>query len=147
MKSFKDLPDEQASPRFGFGELRLSRLNLWSVILLRQMHYFNIFRQYDSYFSRFFQPLLFGFAVFSLLLSSMQVALAADAQAFTQEVRWVAFVQVCRWTSIAIVVLLVFILFWLFASFLLKLLKELAYALRTLFKKQRATEPAIDDRN
>ncbi|KAH7346916.1 hypothetical protein BKA66DRAFT_447745 [Pyrenochaeta sp. MPI-SDFR-AT-0127] len=85
---FKDLPDTLVSPRFYFGELRLTRLNLWSPFFLRQMHYFNMSRQYDQYFSRYFQPVLFAFATFSVLLSAMQVALASQPEPSTPDDDW-----------------------------------------------------------
>ncbi|OBT38830.1 hypothetical protein VE00_10772 [Pseudogymnoascus sp. WSF 3629] len=142
IKCFKDLPDTQASPRFHFGELRLTRLNFWSIIFLRQRHYFNMSRQYGTYFSRFFQPLLFVFGMLSLLLSAMQVALAAEAVPSVDS-WWNKFISVFKWTSIAIIFILLLTVVWLLAVLAFKLLSELAFALRSMLKKRFAARKDV----
>ena len=133
---FRNIPDVQASPRFHFGELRLTRLNFWSIFFLRQTHYFNMSRQYETYFSRFFQPLLFAFGAFSVLLSAMQVALAAG-ESVTESGTWRKFVSVSKWTSITAIFLVLFSLVWLLTVLIFKVLSELAYALRSMWRKRR----------
>lgn len=133
---FKDLPDSLASPRFHFGELRLTRLDLWSPFFLGQMHYFNMSRQYDQYFSRYFQPVLFTFGTFSVLLSAMQVALASEPEPLTPGDGWRIFISVSKWTAISTILIVVLIVLWLLATLLFKLLRELFYALDTIFVKR-----------
>jgi hypothetical protein len=138
IKCFKDLTDTQASPRFHFGELRLTRLNSWSIIFLRQRHYFNLSRQYETYFSRYFQPLLFAFGTFSVLLSAMQVGLAAETLPSADD-RWNKFASVSKWTSIAAIFIVLLSIVWLLVVLVSKLLSELAYALRSMLKKRFTT--------
>ncbi|KAF2421118.1 hypothetical protein EJ08DRAFT_641674 [Tothia fuscella] len=74
---FSELPDQTVSARYAFGELRLARVNFWGRLFQRrfalqkvQVHY-----SYSLYFARFYGPLLFVFAIFSTILSAMQVNL------------------------------------------------------------------------
>lgn len=76
---FGDIADHEVSPRYGYGELRLSRLNLWSKVWLRRWHYCTIYRQYGQYFSRFYGPLLFIFGCFSVMLGALQVEMAVES--------------------------------------------------------------------
>lgn len=137
IRRFRDVPDAQASPRFHFGELRLTRLNFWSGAFLRRRHYFNVARQYGTYFERFFTPLLFGFATLSVVLSSMQVALAAVAMEEGEGLgRWERFVGVSKWTSVATILVVLALVGWLVLVLVSNLLSELMYALGSLVRKR-----------
>ncbi|KAF7538747.1 hypothetical protein G7054_g2677 [Neopestalotiopsis clavispora] len=72
------IDDDGVSPRYQFGELRLNRLNFWTRIFLRKATYYKVEWEYGAYFAQFYAPLLFIFAVVSLLLSSMQVVLGGS---------------------------------------------------------------------
>ena len=72
-----NIPDKAVSPRYLFGELRLTRLNFWSKILLRRFYFHKVHGQYGAYFARYYGPLFFVFAIFSLMLNSAQVVLSA----------------------------------------------------------------------
>ncbi|KAK3393260.1 hypothetical protein B0H63DRAFT_14818 [Podospora didyma] len=136
IKRFKNLPNSQASPRFSFGELRLTRLNFWAVVFLRQRHYFNVSRQYETYFERFFGPLLFIFGTLSVLLSAMQVGLAAVAMESVDEWAWERFVSVSKWTSVAAIFVVLAAVVWLSVVLVTKILGEFVYALGMLWKKR-----------
>jgi len=137
IKRFRELPDDMASPRFHFGELRLTRLNFWSGVFLRQRHYFNVARQYETYFERFFAPLLFAFGTLSVVLSAMQVALAAVAMAEMEGLgAWDRFVGVSKWTSVMAIIMVVAVVGWLVLVLVTKLLSELVYALGSLVRKR-----------
>lgn len=136
IKNFSVILDAQVSPRFHFGELRLTRLNLWSAMLLRQTHYFNISRQYDTYFSRFFQPLLFAFGTFSVLLSAMQVALSTGDAWDREQPGWATFMSVSKWTSIVTIILVLTSVMSLLGMLVFKLLSELFYALGSVITRQ-----------
>ncbi|KAI0138875.1 hypothetical protein GGR57DRAFT_496242 [Xylariaceae sp. FL1272] len=56
------IQDAHVSPRWRFGELRLSRLNFWSKVFLHDIEY-----------AKFYAPLLFIFGVFSVILGALQV--------------------------------------------------------------------------
>ncbi|KAH0329153.1 hypothetical protein KCU71_g792, partial [Aureobasidium melanogenum] len=95
--SFTAISDDEVSERYQYGELRMTRLNFWAAPLLGQMVYQDLGLQYSDYFSPYFAPLLFVFAIFSVLLSAMQVALAAEA---LDSKRWLAFWSVSRWFAV-----------------------------------------------
>ncbi|KAK5194612.1 hypothetical protein LTR99_003115 [Exophiala xenobiotica] len=74
------LEDSEASARYHYGEIRLSRLNFYAPILFGRFYYEHIPMQYGEYFARLYGPLLFIFAVVTTILNSMQVALAAKPE-------------------------------------------------------------------
>ena len=74
----RSIRDDAVSPRYAFGELRLSRLNFYGKFILRRFHYERLHVQYGSYFGQFFAPLLFVFGLFALALNAMQVELAVE---------------------------------------------------------------------
>ena len=78
LSDLENTRDDDVSPRYSFGELRLSRLNFYGKIFLHRFHYERLHVQYSSYFAQFYGPLLFGFAVFSLILNALQVDLAVE---------------------------------------------------------------------
>ena len=91
---FRSIPDEAVSPRYHFGQLRLSRLK-YAVRLLRpfslgstMVYHHSCYWQTGQCLRRFGTPLLFLFAAFSVVLSAMQVTLAALPQD-----TWPAFVR------------------------------------------------------
>ncbi len=105
---FRSIPDEYVSPRYHFGQLRLTRLN-YAVRLLRPStmggtifaYYHGRYWQTGDYLRRFGTPLLFFFAAFSVVLSAMQVVLAALGQD-----AWANFVRVSWGFSVAVIILI-----------------------------------------
>ena len=103
---FRSIPDEAVAPRYHFGQLRLSRLK-YAVRLLRPLllgrikvaYHQNRYRQTGDFLRRFGTPLLFLFAAFSVVLSAMQVTLAALAQD-----TWPAFIRASWGFSVAVIV-------------------------------------------
>lgn len=128
--NFHSIRDDAVSKRYEYGELRLSRLNLWAVVLLRKMSYQDEGLQYGDYFSGYFAPLLFVFGTFSVLLSAIQVGLAAetlDAQG------WRAFGEASRWFAIVSIFACVAPAVWLVLVFVIKFLDECVFAIRGHF--------------
>lgn len=78
---FRDIEDEEVARRYYFGQLRLSRLN-WAVRLFcpssaKTRWFYEIpYWSTGMYIERVVAPLLFSFASFSIVLSSMQVVLS-----------------------------------------------------------------------
>ena len=66
------------SGRYRYGELRLTRLNLYAPLLLRKFHYEQVHGQNGDFFGRLYGPVLFVFAVVSIILNAMQVELAVE---------------------------------------------------------------------
>jgi hypothetical protein len=77
ISSFDAIPSKAISSRWRYGLVHLDALNFHSAIQLRRWHLNRFESRYAAYFSRFFPVMLFIFAVFSVMLSAMQVILAA----------------------------------------------------------------------
>jgi hypothetical protein len=77
ISSFDAVPDCAISSRWRYGLLQLDALNFHSAIHLRRWHLNRFESRYSTYFSRFFPVVLFVFALFSVMLSAMQVIVAA----------------------------------------------------------------------
>ncbi|TGO26766.1 hypothetical protein BPAE_0053g00190 [Botrytis paeoniae] len=78
MSFFDGIQDSKVSPRYYYGELKLSRLNLYAPVLFHRFQYEQIGGHYSDYFNRLYGPILFIFAFLSISLNSMQVAIASD---------------------------------------------------------------------
>jgi hypothetical protein len=135
--AFEKIADTSVSPRYSFGQLRLTRLNLWSKVFLRRFTFHKIHGQYGAYFARYYGPVLFIFGFFSVALSAMQVALAAQP-AVEPKGSWLQFTifsrifSVCALFIVAIAALL--LLFILFAL----IIREAVFALKDLYYKKRS---------
>ncbi|KAF2684049.1 hypothetical protein K458DRAFT_245585, partial [Lentithecium fluviatile CBS 122367] len=70
---FSNLPYKSISPRWRYGELNLDALNFHSMIHLHRWHLNRFESNYAAYFQRFFPTVLFMYALFSVILSAMQV--------------------------------------------------------------------------
>lgn len=64
--AFQKLPDDSVSPRYRYGELRLSRLNMCAPIFLGKLTPHHIDAQWGAYLGRFLAPILSVFAVLSV---------------------------------------------------------------------------------
>lgn len=90
---FAGIANDEVSPRYTYGDLRLSRLNIWAKVFFRRWMFPKVHRQYGAYFAEFYGPVLFVFAVFSTVLSAMQVVLASGDM-------WSSFVEISKWFSV-----------------------------------------------
>ncbi|PFH63083.1 hypothetical protein XA68_18220 [Ophiocordyceps unilateralis] len=72
------ISDDDVSPRYLFGEIRLTRLNFYAPFLLGKSNHQRVEYQYASYFARSYAPLLFVIGVTSVILAALQVAVAVD---------------------------------------------------------------------
>jgi hypothetical protein len=115
IRYFSNIADADVSPRWHFGQLRLSRLN-WAVRILQpravkgkgflhRLFYEEQFWQTGQFVNEFAAPLLFVFASLSLILSAMQVVLAAKSG--NKEGSWEAFGEVSAWFAVVVIIVLV----------------------------------------
>lgn len=101
--TFTSIQDCSVNGRYNFGELRLSRLNFWTPLLLPgRWQFYKPYWDYGDYLAQFYGPLLFCFATLSLLLSAMQVVFAASPPGDS----WEVFADVSRIFSVVVVVFL-----------------------------------------
>ena len=110
--NFDQIKDVDVSQRYHYGELRLSRLNLYAPFFFRKFTFQKLHGQYSDYFARFYGPILFAFAVASTLLNSMQVEMAVEQVSATQQT---ALRSIFRWASTVILVgtVAIGLFFWL----------------------------------
>jgi len=68
-----NLAGRDVHDRYEYGELRLGRLNLIYRMKWLGLAYFNVYRDYSSYFGQNYTTLIALFALVSVALSAMQV--------------------------------------------------------------------------
>lgn len=127
--SFGSISDADVSGRYNFGEIRLTRLNLYAPLLLGKTHFQKLDYLYGAYFAHFYGPILFVFGFFSIILSGMQVAISVlDAK--EQSSRTNLLFDICLWFSVVIIVC-VGVLMMVFACILVfKVGREWRFAIR-----------------
>ena len=77
IEPFSLVGDDHVNRRYHYGELRLTRINRTAFLAKGSLAYFHLLPQWGSYLSHILAPLITAFAVFSVILNSMQVTLAA----------------------------------------------------------------------
>lgn len=132
-----DVTDTDVSPRYHFGELRLGRLNLLAKFVLGRLQFrkIHVHYGYDAYFARFYAPILFLFAFFSILLGStgnLLQSFSLDRDASSDD----SYVRACRATSVVAIGICLFAAVVIVALLAFMLMRELVFALRMLFKKR-----------
>lgn len=74
----RHLSSTEVSPRYQYGELRLTRLNFYHRVTSFGTSYLEVHHQYLSFFSIFVAPYLFIFGAIAVILGALQIALAAN---------------------------------------------------------------------
>ncbi|KAI9799049.1 MAG: hypothetical protein M1833_004243 [Piccolia ochrophora] len=132
---FKYIQDYEVSGRYGYGEIRLTRLNFYAKLLLGKWYFQRTEWQYGAYFAQLYGPFLFFFALSSVMLSAMQVEVGIEQLEPLDSKA--AFRQACRGFSIASVIVLVCVVVFLALLLIYKIAKEWQYALRDRFRRRR----------
>lgn len=139
ISKFEDISDNEVSERYKFGELRLSRLNLWSPLILHRLAFQKVYTQYGAYFARFFGPLLFVWASLSLALGAFQVLLATQPYFTTSLVgSWESLDNTAKGFSVATLVFLLLSTAILLLLLFILILREAFFALWDLWRKRAA---------
>jgi hypothetical protein len=137
---FEQITDTNVSPRYEFGELRLTRLNFWSKVFLQRYTYQRVHGQYGAYFAQFYGPILFVFGVFSVALSAMQVGLAI--QPFVKVgPSWTLFAEVSRWFAVWTLFCTALIVLFLIATLAFLSGRETIFAVKDRILKAAPTPP------
>ena len=129
--SFGAIENSEVAPRYHYGKLQLSRLHWLVRIYLRELNYYYIDGGYGESFTRYYGPLLFVFAVLSVLLSAMQVGMAVEQ---LQTRNWTAFWSVCRWFSALSLIILAVVSLFLLIIFVVKSVDELMWAAKAQYR-------------
>ncbi len=127
--------DSEVSPRYYYGEIRLTRLNFYAKFFLNRWRYEWGRPQYSNYFNRSYGHILFVFAILSLLLNSLQVELAAESLIGGQ---WSAMWYISRYFSAICLTLLVLIALTFSGTLSFMIVDEWIYALRAMRTKRRS---------
>ncbi|PWY83620.1 hypothetical protein BO70DRAFT_428881 [Aspergillus heteromorphus CBS 117.55] len=123
---FRHVPNSEVNLRYRqYGQLRLSRLNIWTKLYLWRMFYYKVDGQYGAYFARFTPPFLFIFGSVSVALSGMCVVLAVD-DGFNKVPNH-AFAAVSNWFSIVCLAIVAGVLAFFPLAQGAFLLRELVY--------------------
>lgn len=73
----KKMDNINLNKRYKYGELRLYRLNWIYRLNMKGLNFFNVYRQYDNYFTKYIQISIILFTYLSIYLTAMQVMLAS----------------------------------------------------------------------
>lgn len=125
---FDQIQDQHVSPRYSFGEIRLTRLNFYCKFILNRWQYQRMQAQYGPYFSQFYGPLFFVFGILSIALSAMEVQLTIE-QLHTRPV-WEGHVTASSNFSIACLLAMASVVAAFASLWLQKFIAEWLHALR-----------------
>jgi hypothetical protein len=115
------------SGRYAYGEISLTRLNLYAPLLLRKAHFQRVEYQYKEYFALFYGPILFAAGLASVLLSGFQVAVAV--QESDSALNNAALLRTAFWSSFAIMLCFCAVGLSMLALLVYKVGKEWRYAI------------------
>ena len=138
---FRYVSDEDVSLRYNYGELRLSRLNLWSKVFLHRT-YQQLEAQLGSYVAKYYGPWIVIFAVLSVILSALQVVLSTGV---ASSGLWPAFVTASRYIGIVALAIVAFAILLLVFVVCFRFMKELLWTIHFILrgkKKQPSSELA-----
>lgn len=131
-KDFLNISDDDVSERYHYGELRLTRLNLYAKLIIGKFQYERVHGRYGAFFAGFYGPLLFIFGILSIILSAMQVELGVEALTNAQ---WQSFWYVCRWFVIVALASMVLLVLALISLLVGMTVDEWVFALRKRYEK------------
>jgi len=146
LHSFKSVSDNDVTPRYKYGELRLSRINLYIKFYEFRLYYKKMHWEYNDYLGSFVTPFAFIFALVSAALSAMQVVLAAQPPDGSQTHRWQTFTSVSQWSAVVFLVLIATCTLVLPFMVCTLLLRELLFALGSGRRRHTETQEPKGER-
>ncbi|KAE8329731.1 hypothetical protein BDV39DRAFT_171230 [Aspergillus sergii] len=131
--NFQPLADSEVAPRYHYGQMRLSRLNVavW-LFVPGQWYYHRLDWQMGQYFARWAPPLLFIWASTNLVLSSFSLVRSSrgkDTWPSLMTTSWIFALVVLFAIGLTVATLLIVIV-WVYG-------KQLAFAIQTAWKHHR----------
>ncbi|KFY61925.1 hypothetical protein V496_04797 [Pseudogymnoascus sp. VKM F-4515 (FW-2607)] len=142
---FAEIDDDRVTPRYQYGEIRLSRLNWFARFLLGRLTYHHIHAQWNEYLGRVLAPFLTLLLLLSTALTAMQVELAVQSGPRVSG-SWGAYAPMCRWVSVLVLILIVVISALLIFFVLFMFIHDQVFAqkvLRQKRSKQRRLETSL----
>lgn len=144
IEPFGRLSDNDVSPRYRYGELRLTRLNHCARLFLGELTFHHIDGQWGSYLQRCLTPLLSMFAILSIILNAMQVGLAVESLDKAPHYP-MTFSYVSWWFSILTVGFAASGVFCIFELVLFMCFHDVWYARRSLHRQMVKGEQGHDE--
>ncbi|EER24535.1 hypothetical protein D8B26_005133 [Coccidioides posadasii str. Silveira] len=135
--------DDVVSPRYAYGELGLTRLNLSSKVFLQRFTYHKVHGQYGARLAQFYGPVLFMIGIFSLVLSALEVALSVQAIIVSGK-PWMTFARLSRWFAIFTIVCSAILALLPAMSLVVLAARESRLALKKLQENGISLRPALD---
>ncbi|KFA48097.1 hypothetical protein S40293_08362 [Stachybotrys chartarum IBT 40293] len=77
ISAFRNLRDRDVAPRYHYGEIRLTRLNVWHSLFFGTS-YLEIHGHYDHYFAGIVGPMVFILAAITVILGALQIGLESN---------------------------------------------------------------------
>ncbi|KAF1990169.1 hypothetical protein K402DRAFT_371200 [Aulographum hederae CBS 113979] len=135
---FSKIHDSEVSPRFHFGELRLTRLNMLARVFLRKATYHHINAQWSTYLGTFMTPFLTVFVILNTVLTAMQVDLGVLNLPQVSN-SWGVFAVACRWFSVLTILLVAAALIFIFIVIVFMLIHDQVFSYKVRQAKKKDT--------
>lgn len=136
--SFDRFDDEHVSPRYSYGELRLTRLNFYSRIFLGKLTFHHINAQWGTFINGAITPFVIVFAVFAIVLNAMQVELAVQNCSNVGS-SWAAFASASKWTAVIVLIVVLLTILFIVVLVLIMFFHDLWFARSILRDKKKQT--------
>jgi hypothetical protein len=140
---FSSLTDSRVSGRFRYGELRLTRLNLWNRLGLFRGNFYPVYHSYRDFFAQLYGPMFFVFALIALALNAMQVELSAGAlvmAARNDSTESLTLTGLWRWTSLLTLLWIVLFVLVMASAFVFMYTDELLFASKARYLLRKNTQ-------
>ena len=134
--SFENFGDEDVSPRYHYGELRLSRLNFYSRIFLGKLTFHHIDAQWGAFLNGAIAPFIVVFAVIAIILNAMQVELAVQNCNKVQS-SWAAFANVSKWAAVIVLVFIMLVIIFISILVIFMFFHDLWFASNIMRSKKQ----------
>ncbi|KAF4338427.1 hypothetical protein FBEOM_7696 [Fusarium beomiforme] len=135
--NLEKIADADVSPRYAYGQIRLTRLNFYAPLLLNKSNFQRVESQYGEYFARFYAPILFAIGVTSVSLSGLQVVASLETDGGPN---W-------RSLAVAVSVMVILVSFGLLIGFGIllscKIAKEWKFAIKERRRLTKTDQAAV----
>jgi hypothetical protein len=132
---FTKIDDSEVSPRYQYGELRLTRLNALAPFLFGRLIFHHVNGQWAPLLTSIFAWSLVAFVGIGTVLAAMQIELAVQALPNLSN-SWSTFAYVCRWFSVLVLIFSVVVFVIFIAVLLFLFLHDIWFAKSMLRRKK-----------
>ena len=135
------ISNSEVSGRWAYGEIRLTRLNLYAPLIFGKQSFQRVEYQYGAVFAKFYGPILFILGILSVSLSGMQIAVAAEQ--IDPVGNALLLIRVSSWFGIVTVICSAVLVFALAVLWVYKVVKEWNYAIRDRLRLLNSGEAVV----